>query len=276
MNPKPTHSPDARPEIGCLSNHAVLDAQGLSMSYGSGPSLSQVLGNVSFRIAPGEFVCVVGPSGCGKTTLLNCLSGLQPPTGGQVVFEDAPVTAPPDKMVVVFQDYSRSLLPWMSIEKNIALPLRNRFVKSQLTSRVDQSLHDVGLEGQGAKYPWELSGGMQQRAAIARALAFQPDVMLMDEPFAAVDAQTRIDLEDLMLRVQHEYGMTVVFVTHDIDEAIYLSSRVVVLSGTPTTVRDVVTVDLPSPRDQVATKANTQFSNLRGHVFNLIREAKQR
>lgn len=253
----------------------MLEVTGLGKSYGTGDRAVTVLDSLDLSVAQGEFVCIVGPSGCGKTTLLNCLSGLMPPTRGTLVFEDQPIQGPPEKMAVVFQDYTRSLLPWMTITQNVEIPLRKRLGKAERRQRVQEALTSVGLAGHEAKYPWQLSGGMQQRVAIARALAFKPDVLLMDEPFAAVDAQTRIELEDLMLAVQREYGVTIVFVTHDIDEAIYLASRVVVLSGSPTTVRDLVTVDLPMPREQAATKAEPTFSELRGHVFNLIKEAKQ-
>jgi NitT/TauT family transport system ATP-binding protein len=253
----------------------LLEVKGLGKSYGQGDKAVTVLDSLDLSITPGEFVCIVGPSGCGKTTLLNCLSGLMPPTRGSLVFEGKPIQGPPEKMAVVFQDYTRSLLPWMTITQNVELPLRKRLGKAERLARVREALASVGLAGHESKYPWQLSGGMQQRVAIARALAFKPDVLLMDEPFAAVDAQTRIELEDLMLEVQREYGVTVVFVTHDIDEAIYLASRVVVLSGSPTTVRDLVEVGLPSPRDQVETKAVPEFSELRGHVFNLIKEAKR-
>src|SRR5699024_5922849 len=150
--------------------------------------------------------------------------------------EGQEVTGPPEKLAVVFQDYSRSLLPWLRVKENIALPIRGLIPTKELNQRVSEALKSVGLEGKGDLYPWQMSGGMQQRAAIARGLAYNPEVLLMDEPFAAVDAQTRIELEDLVLRLRDEYDTTVLFVTHDIDEAVYLADRLLVLSGAPTTV----------------------------------------
>lgn len=252
----------------------MLEVQNLKKSYGSGDTEARILEDVTFTVEPGEFVCVVGPSGSGKTTLLRTIAGLQAPTSGAVVFEGEQVTEPPAKMAVVFQDYSRSLLPWMTVAKNIDLPMRNKFPEAERRSRIEQALNSVGLRGKGDLYPWQLSGGMQQRAAIARGLAYQPDVLLMDEPFAAVDAQTRIDLEDLVLRIRQEYNTTVLFVTHDIDEAVYLADRVIVLSGAPTSVTENLVVDLPHPRDQVQTKALPRYADLRNRVFQLIQEAK--
>lgn len=229
---------------------------------------------VNFEVRRGEFVCVVGPSGSGKTTLLKCIAGLLKPTGGRTIFEGKEVTEPPSKLAVVFQDYSRSLLPWMNISRNIELPMKNKFSRAERPERIEHVLESVGLAGKGNLYPWQMSGGMQQRAAIARGLAYQPDVLLMDEPFAAVDAQTRIDLEDLVLKVRADYNTTVLFVTHDIDEAVYLGDRVIILSGAPTTVSHDITVDLPSPRHQVETKKLTRFAELRGFVFEQIQAAK--
>jgi len=268
-------TPEMLAPAASSSGSKILDVRGLTKSYTSSGATNEVLGDLNFSISSGEFVCIVGPSGCGKTTLLKCLSGLLQPTSGEVLFDGARVEGPPRRMAVVFQDYNRSLLPWMTIERNVGLPLARSVPKAVRSKRIVDALASVGLAGAGEKYPWQLSGGMQQRAAIARALAFQPEVMLMDEPFAAVDAQTRIDLEDLMLMVAKEYAMTVVFVTHDIDEAIYLANRVVVLSGVPTTVGQIVEVNLEGPRDQVATKALSRFSELRGIVFQMIKQAKR-
>lgn len=253
---------------------ALLRVSELRKEYGAGPDAHLVLSDVSFEVTPGEFVCVVGPSGSGKTTLLRCLAGLLGRSGGDVEFEGETVEAPPERMAVVFQDYSRSLLPWMTVGGNVDLPMRNKYPKAERAERREQALASVGLEGKSSLYPWQMSGGMQQRAAIARGLAYQPDVLLMDEPFAAVDAQTRIELEDLVLRIRDQYSTTVVFVTHDIDEAVYLADRVIVLSGAPTTVRENLPVDLPHPRDQVDTKSLRRYAELRTHVFTLIQSAK--
>jgi NitT/TauT family transport system ATP-binding protein len=256
------------------AQEVILELQDLEKAYGEGPSRVQILDGLNFRVHRGEFICVVGPSGSGKTTLLRCIAGLMPPTAGRAVFEGEEVTEPPAKLAVVFQDYSRSLLPWMSVRRNVELPLRSKFAKSERAERTEHALASVGLEGKGDLYPWQMSGGMQQRAAIARGLAYQPDVLLMDEPFAAVDAQTRIELEDLVLQIQREYNTTVLFVTHDIDEAVYLADRVVVLSGAPTTVSHEIPVDLPRPRDQIQTKLDHRYAQLRTQVFELIQAAK--
>jgi NitT/TauT family transport system ATP-binding protein len=223
-------------------------------------------------VAEGEFVCIVGPSGCGKTTLLKTMSGLLRPSSGSVQLDGRPVVEPPEKMALVFQDYSRSLYPWMRVGENVAFPLRRKgLTKSERRERVETAIGSVGLEGFIGKYPWQLSGGMQQRVAIARGLAYRPEILLMDEPFASVDAQTRADLEDLVLRVRHEYGVTVLFVTHDIDESVYLADRVIILSQRPTRVQEVLDVDLARPRDQVTTKELPEFAQLRAHVYRAIK-----
>jgi len=242
----------------------------LTFQYSGAPA--PTLAGVSFSVACGEFVTVVGPSGAGKTTLLNCLSGLTRPTAGRILLEGEEITAPSGKIAVVFQDYSRSLFPWMTAAKNVEIPLKSRGLsQSEVTAHVGAALESVGLDTHGAKYPWELSGGMQQRVAIARALALEPHVLIMDEPMASVDAQTRSDLEDLVLDLWAEREVTVVLVTHDIDEAIYMSDRVVVLSTPPTTVHDVVEVALGRPRDQLATKEDPGFAHLRAELFTEIR-----
>ena len=219
-----------------------------------------------------EFVCIVGPSGCGKTTLLKCMSGLLAPTRGEVRLRDEPIDGPPEQMALVFQEYGRSLYPWMSVRQNVAFPLRRkRLDGEEASSLVERAVESVDLTGFLDRYPWELSGGMQQRVAIARALAYQPEILLMDEPFASVDAQTRGDLEDLILEVRRQYGVTVVFVTHDIDESVYLGDRVVVLTPSPTKVQETLDVELPPERDQLETKELPEFARLRAHVYRSIK-----
>jgi NitT/TauT family transport system ATP-binding protein len=250
----------------------VLEIKSLGKTYGSGAKATHAVGDVSFGVEEREFVCVVGPSGCGKTTLLKCVGGLLPPSRGEVVLRGKRVTSPPEEMALVFQEYSRSLMPWASVRNNVLLPLRHkRLGRRERKKLVEESLAAVGLTRFIDHYPWQLSGGMQQRVAIARALAYQPSVLLMDEPFASVDAQTRGDLEDLVLRVREEFGITILFVTHDIDESVYLSDRVVVLAHAPTEVKEIIPVDLPSPRDQIATKELPEFAHLRAHVYRLIK-----
>jgi NitT/TauT family transport system ATP-binding protein len=250
----------------------MLRVDHLSKTYGEGDDAVEAIGDLDFEVREGEFVCIVGPSGCGKTTLLKCMSGLLPPTSGQVLLHDEPVDGPPERMALVFQEYSRSLFPWMSVRQNVAFPLRSKKLdKHAAAELVEQAVDSVDLTGFLDRYPWELSGGMQQRVAIARALAYQPEIMLMDEPFASVDAQTRADLEDLLLRVRERYGVTVVFVTHDIDESVYLGDRIVVLTPSPTRVQEALDVDLPQPRDQVQTKELQEFARLRAHVYRSIK-----
>jgi NitT/TauT family transport system ATP-binding protein len=238
----------------------MLHVEHLKKSYGE----TEAIGDVSFDVQAGEFVCVVGPSGCGKTTLLKCISGLLEPTAGTVRVDG--------NLALVFQEYSRSLFPWMTVRQNVAFPLRRKKMdKREARALVEQSLASVGLEHAIDRYPWQLSGGMQQRVAIARALAFKPQILLMDEPFASVDAQTRADLEDLVLDVRRNYEVTIVFVTHDIDESVYLSDRIVVLGPSPTSVQEVLDVPLGQPRDQVQTKERPEFTHLRAHVWRSIK-----
>jgi NitT/TauT family transport system ATP-binding protein len=254
----------------------MLEIHHLGKTYGEGAKATHAVGDVSFAVEDGEFVCVVGPSGCGKTTLLKCVAGLLRPTRGEVVLRGKRVTAPPEELALVFQEYSRSLMPWTTVRNNVLLPLRHkRLSRGERRQLVEDAVDAVGLMRFVDHYPWQLSGGMQQRVAIARALAYQPTILLMDEPFASVDAQTRGDLEDLVLRVREQYGITILFVTHDIDESVYLSDRVVVLTHAPTQVKEIVPVELPTPRDQIATKELPEFAHLRAHVYRLIKRERK-
>ena len=254
----------------------MLDVRGLRKVYAGRDRQVEALHNLTFAVPRGQLVCLVGPSGCGKTTLLRCLAGLLRPTAGQVRVEGREVTGPAPGMAVVFQEYARSLLPWMTVAANVGLALRHKrgLSRRQRTDQALNALETVGLGDIGRAYPWQLSGGMQQRVAIARALAYEPHVLLMDEPFAAVDAQTRADLEDLIRSIWHRTGVTTLFVTHDIDEAVYLGQRVIVLSSSPTIVQDEVTVDLPDQRDQLDTRSLPRFVELRRHVYAEVQLAK--
>ncbi|MQA10398.1 MAG: ATP-binding cassette domain-containing protein [Pseudonocardiaceae bacterium] len=245
----------------------MLEVSQLRKVYGPDPDGEPAVAGLDFTVNDQEFVCILGSSGCGKTTMLRCLSGLDRPTAGQVTLRDSPVTGPPEEMAFVFQDYSRSLLPWMRVQRNVAFPLRYKGLSTQEAKEAtDEALTAVGLAGSGQLYPWQLSGGMQQRVAIARALAYKPRVLLMDEPFASVDAQTRAGLEDLLLDIWQRYQITVLFVTHDIDEAVYLADRVLVLQA-PASVRRSVEVSLPRPRDQLETKQLPEFGRLRAELY---------
>jgi NitT/TauT family transport system ATP-binding protein len=250
----------------------ILDVEHLSKTYGSGEKAVRAVGDLTFTVNRGEFVVIVGPSGCGKTTLLKCLSGLLPVTAGQARLEGKRIDGPPDELAIVFQDYSRSLLPWLTVRKNVSLPLKAKGVgRAERKQMTEDALQSVGLRSFIDHYPWQLSGGMQQRVAIARALAYAPEILLMDEPFASVDAQTRADLEDLLLRVWAETGVTILFVTHDIDEAVYLGDRVLALSPSPTEIREEIPIHLARPRDQVETKEQPDFAHLRAHVWRLVK-----
>jgi NitT/TauT family transport system ATP-binding protein len=254
------------------SGGEILEIRSVAKTYGSGVKATRAIEDVSFSVSEREFVCVVGPSGCGKTTLLKCVGGLLRASSGEVLLRGRRVTSPPEEMALVFQEYGRSLMPWASVRNNVLLPLRHKKLgRSERKALVEEAVDAVGLTRFLDHYPWQLSGGMQQRVAIARALAYQPSILLMDEPFASVDAQTRGDLEDLVLRVREEFAVTILFVTHDIDESVYLSDRVVVLTHAPTEVKEIIGVDLPFPRDQIATKELPEFTTLRGHVYRLIK-----
>lgn len=235
------------------------------------------LKEVAFAVERRQFVSIIGPSGCGKTTLLKCVCGLLRPTTGRVLLNGSEVASPPPEMVLVFQDYNRSLLPWRTLLKNTLLGVEEkpRLTKAEKHEIAMQAIASVGLKGFEQQYPWQLSGGQQQRAAIARALAYQCEILLMDEPFASVDAQTREDLEDLLLEVWRRFDKTVLFVTHDIDESIYLSDTVIVLSTHPSVVVDEICIELPRPRDQLATRENTKFIEYRHHLYAKIRGERQ-
>jgi NitT/TauT family transport system ATP-binding protein len=249
----------------------MLEISGLGHSYGDHP----VLDGVSLEVAEGQLVSIVGPSGCGKSTLLRCIAGLLQPTTGRVVLNGTPIVGVPDNLAVVFQDYSRSLLPWLTVRDNVALPLRRRGLdRAARHAAALTALAEVGLEGAESKHPWQLSGGMQQRVAIARALAYRPALLLMDEPFGSVDAQTREDLEDLVLRVRADHKMTILLVTHDIDESVYVGDRVAVLTRGPSHIRADLPIELPAPRDQITTREHPDFVRLRGEVGRLVRNVQ--
>lgn len=255
---------------------ALLSVRGLKKVYHTDGGDIEAVRDLTFDLGHGELVCLVGPSGSGKTTLLKCIAGLLGATSGEVLLDGQKVTGPPKKMAVVFQEYGRSLFPWLRVADNVELPLKNAGVpKAERKKLVDEALEAVGLAHVPKSYPWQLSGGMQQRVAIARAVAYQPEVLLMDEPFAAVDAQTRADLEDLIRNVWKKLGVTVLFVTHDIDESIYLGQRVIILSSSPTVVQEDILIDLPEERDQLETRSLQRFTELRHHVYAEIQKAKQ-
>jgi NitT/TauT family transport system ATP-binding protein len=252
-------------------NGPAFECADVSVRFGSGPRARLVIDQLSFSVGQGEFVSLVGASGTGKTTILRVLGGLQrPEPTSRILFDGAPVTGPSPGVVLVFQDYFSSLLPWRTVEKNVRLGIEGQTGRDDCARRVASALELVGLGDRGGDYPAQLSGGMQQRVQIARALAMEPAVLLMDEPFGALDALTKAQLQDEVLTLHAQTGMTIVFVTHDIEEAIYLSDRVLVLGGPPARVTETLGIDLPRPRQQLVTKELPDYLKYRHHLYEAI------
>jgi NitT/TauT family transport system ATP-binding protein len=252
----------------------LLQVQGLTKSYRQMEGGStRAIDEISFDVERGEFVSLVGPSGCGKTTLLMCVAGLNAPDVGRVVVNGVTVNGPPRNLVLIFQEYNRSLFAWRSVLGNIlfGLEVRGR-VSDDAREKARRLIELVGLAGFERHYPWELSGGMQQRVAIARALAYEPEILLMDEPFGSVDALTRLELEDTLLRIWEDLRTTILLVTHDIEEALYLSDRICVLSRRPSRILRDIDVALDRPRNQLATRADAKFMQLRNEIYKQIRQ----
>ena len=234
-----------------------------------------ILDSLSLSVGAGEFVCLVGPSGSGKTTILRLVAGLIRPSHGQVTYRQSPVAEPSSDIAFVFQDYTKALLPWRTAAQNVALALEaRRYPRNARAQFIEQLLHKVGLADHAAKYPAEMSGGMQQRLQIARCLAQEPSVMLMDEPFGALDAMTRQSLQDEVLSIVASTGTSVLFVTHDLEEAIYLGDRVIGLLADPGRIGTEITVQLPRPRDQLTTREQPEFLRLRRQLFDFIQDAE--
>lgn len=253
-----------------MSDRSLLEVTGVGKSLTSaGGETILVNHDIGFSLRPGEFVSVVGPSGAGKTTLLRTLSGLLRPDTGTVSHRGEVVDGVPSWLSIVFQEYNKTLFPWSSVGKNIRLAVRH-LPKDEASRRVARVLEQVGLTGFADRYPWELSGGMQQRVALARAIVADPELLLMDEPFASVDALTRATLEDVVLDLWRQVGCAALLVTHDIGEAIYLSDRVLVMSARPSTIVAEVTVDLARPRTRAITRALPRFHELHEQVLGLV------
>jgi len=268
---------DASAPIANSTPTVRVKIENLCKDFRTSKGVTNAVQNVSLDIQRGEFVTLVGRSGCGKTTLLRMIGGLLAPTSGTVHVDGKELwrngrvdSAAIARLGFVFQD--SNLLPWFTVIDNIALPLKLRGVsKAERRERATTLAGLVGLAGFEHSYPRQLSGGMRQRVAIARALSTEPDLLLMDEPFASVDAQTRGDLEDLTLALKNHLGITIMLVTHDIDEAVYLSDRVLVLGKKPTQVVDLIETHLGTGRDQITTKATPEFTELRSRVYQEIR-----
>ena len=225
-----------------------------------------ILSNISLDVQDKEFVSLVGPSGCGKSTLLRILAGLLKPDEGDVLVQGKRIEKPESSRCMVFQDYV--LFPWMTVGNNIALGLKvKKYKKEDIQKKVAWALELVGLKGFEKSYPHQLSGGMKQRVAIARSLVMNPDILLMDEPFGALDSFTRMKLQDDLVDLCRKKDFTTLFVTHDCDEAVYLSDRVVVFSGSPAQVKEIIDIDLPRPRN----RTSPQFISLRNRILELGR-----
>jgi len=243
-----------------------LVAEKVSLAYRRGETVTTALADIDLRITGSDFVSIVGPSGCGKSSFLNLVAGFIHPTSGRLLLDGTPVAAPGADRAVVFQEHA--LFPWMTVEKNIAYgPKVNGRPKDEVRRTVDELLDLIGLRRFARSYPKELSGGMRQRVAIARALATRPKMLLMDEPFAALDAQTRRFLQTELVRIWRTTRTTILFITHSIDEAVLLSDRVYVMTARPGTIKDVIEIDLPRPRDENLP----EFLTYRRRITELLR-----
>jgi NitT/TauT family transport system ATP-binding protein len=250
----------------------IIALRGLTKIFPTRGGALTVFDGLACTIQKGSFLSVIGPSGCGKSTLLKIIGGLEPATAGEVRFDGRIVTAPPKGMICVFQQYTKSIFPWRTVRENVAFGLHAQKTvgRAEARERCDQYIELVGLEGYEDYYPYQLSGGMQQRVCIARALIGEPAVLLMDEPFSAVDAMTRAILQELVLEIWDKLAITILFVTHDVDEAVFLSTRIVSLGRAGAGIADDVTIDLAHPRDQIATRAEPRFAALRQQLFSSI------
>jgi NitT/TauT family transport system ATP-binding protein len=251
-----------------------LSEVGLSLPVRGGTR--DILRGLSFALGAGEILSIVGASGTGKTSLLRVIGGLTAQTAGTVRFCGAPVSGPPEGVAFVFQDYSNALLQWRTVAGNVRLGIGAAVRGKAREARIDEALALVGLARNRDDYPWQLSGGMQQRVQLARALARKPSVLLMDEPFASLDAMTKAGLQDELLRVREETGASIIFITHDIEEAIYIGDRVALLGGSPGRIEKTFEVALPFPRDQVTTREAPAFLALRHEIHGAFGRAGRR
>jgi len=260
-----------RPEVPGTAC-SLIELSGVSKTFGARDSRSMALKDISFSVDEREFLAIVGPSGCGKSTLLQIIAGLLPRSGGDVRIDGQDVQQPPDGVVYLFQQYNKSLFPWRTNSENVQFAVEHRAGVTRREAR-ERSLHFlelVGLRDAADKYPRQLSGGMQQRVAIARALAANPRVLLLDEPFSSVDALTRLELHQLVLDLWTRHFLTVVLVTHDVEEAVFLSDRILVLSKQPTVVVEAIQTGLARPRDKVTTLEQPRFLEVRHYLLNKL------
>ena len=262
--------PDTVVPLQSIHHKGIVEVDNLSVSFRSKDVVHEVLNSVNFRVSPGEFVCLLGPSGCGKSTLLNAIAGFVAPSQGAVTVDGSRVTRPGADRGFVFQQYS--LLPWKTTFQNVEMGLKYQQIpRGERRELVDRYLNRVGLYKHRNSYPHQLSGGMKQRASIIRALVNSPAVLLMDEPFAALDAQTRHMMQELLLDIWEEYKTTIVFVTHDIEEAVFLGDRILVMGVNPGHIKAEINIPLKRPR-HIDDMLTPEFTQLNRQVFNLIRE----
>ena len=254
-----------------MATHLRLEKVSKSFGVG-GAAETRAIDDISLDVEEGEFLAVVGPSGCGKSTLLQIAAALIAPSGGVVRLDGVAIDAPPPSMVYLFQQYAKSLFPWRTVVDNVAFAVEHRSGMTRAAARGHSGrfLEMVGLADFADRYPWQLSGGMQQRVAIARALAAEPRVLLLDEPFSSVDALTRLELHALVQELRDKQRFTAVLVTHDVDEAVFLADRVVVLSSRPSTVVRSVAIGLPRPRDNIETREDPRFLALRHELLAML------
>ena len=268
---------DGRPKaLDVRSEQAtpIVQVSDMSVAYRMSGGRQQLIAlrDVSLDIYPGEFIAVLGPSGCGKTTLLSTIAGVVMPSAGNVLMNGKQITGPGPDRAVVFQDYA--LMPWRNVRSNVRFGLqfhKGKLTKAQLEERIDRYIELVGLKGFEKSYPYQLSGGMQQRVGIARALACEPEVLLADEPFGAVDAMTREAMQEELEVIIAKTGQTVLFITHSIDEAITLADRIVVVSHRPGCIREIVDNPLPRPRMNDDVRGSHEYAMLREHTWNLLK-----
>ena len=268
-------APDRSPVPAAKSAQPIIVSEGLTIGYKLHRERKKLtaLRDISLTVNRGEFVVLVGPSGCGKTTFINAISGLVQPWEGTIDVSGRPVTGPGPDRAMVFQDYA--LMPWRTVESNIRMPFEFQnlgLAKEEIDERVRSCLELVDLTGFEKSFPYELSGGMKQRVGIARALVIQPDILLADEPFAAIDAMTREAMQSELEQIVTRTGQTVVFITHSIDEAVALADRVVVISFRPGRIKEIVDINLPRPRFEYDVKMLPEYSELRDHIWRLVKD----
>jgi NitT/TauT family transport system ATP-binding protein len=252
--------------------HPIIDVRGVGKVYAVKDKVLTVFDGLSYAIPEGSFLSIVGPSGCGKSTLLKMIAGLENITSGEIVFKGRPISGPAQGMIYVFQQYAKSIFPWRTVIQNIDFGLQNhkKLPRKEARERCMEYVQLVGLEGYEDYYPYQLSGGMQQRVVIARALICEPAVLLMDEPFSAVDALTRAILQELILKIWQTIPVTILFVTHDVEEAVFLSTQIISLTRAPARIHEDIDIDLAQPRDQIRTRAEPQFHETQQKLFASI------